>query len=308
MSASPHAVLAALADGPVPGSTLAADLDLTPAVVQDHLEAIDRAGFTIQETSEGYDITTVPEYGDLALAYDLPAPFTIEYHETIGSTNDRARSLASDGHRNVVVAADAQTSGRGRRDREWASPPGGIWMSIVLDPALPPNHRPVLTLAAAVATVRAIEETGVRVGVKWPNDVLVRDTEEKLAGILTEAAPADDGDAWVVIGIGINANVDRPHLPPGATSLHATVGEVHRRDIVHRLLRELDALRHDPTHVLEAWRAISLTLDRNVRIDTPTTRIEGRALDVELPGSLVVATEEGRVRVDAGDCEHLRPV
>lgn len=305
MSGFRRAVLSALASGPVTADALADELDIAPPRIDRHIDSLREAGFKIEERPSGYVVTDAPEFGGLALEFGLESPFSIEYHESIGSTNDRARELAEAGHREVLVVAEVQTSGRGRLDREWTSPPGGIWMSAVLSPDLPAGQIPVLTLAAAVAVVRAIDATGVSAGVKWPNDVLVRDTEAKLAGILTEAA--GDGE-WVVLGIGVNANIDADALPRGATSLRAEVGDVNRRKVIHRFLSELTALRGDPMVVLDAWRDRSLTLGRQVRVTTPSEVIKGTAVEVSMPGSLLIDTDEGRVSVDAGDCEHLRPV
>jgi len=215
---------------------------------------------------------------------------------------------------NVVVLADEQTGGRGRLDRLWASPSGGVWSSVLLRPDLPPAQVPLLTLATGVATVRAVEPLGVDAGLKWPNDVLVgrqggdpRADEPKLAGILTEMAGEADRTAWVVVGVGLNANVDADALPPGATSLREQVGDVDRRELVQRLLASLDALVTAPERILPEWREVSLTLGRRVRVTTASGAVVGTATDVEPPGRLVVETDDGPVRVHAGDCEHLRP-
>jgi BirA family biotin operon repressor/biotin-[acetyl-CoA-carboxylase] ligase len=236
----------------------------------------------------------------------------VEYHDSIGSTNARARALASDGAADVVVLADEQTGGRGRLQRAWASPSGGVWLSVLLRPALPPASVPLLTLAAGVATVRAVEPAGVEPRLKWPNDVLVAapdgsEDELKIAGILTEMAGEADRTEWVVVGIGVNANVDPESLPPGATSLRELVGDAERRSVVQRLLREFDSLRGAPDAVLPAWRRVSSTLGRRVRVTAASGDVVGEATDVEFPGRLVVETDDGPVRVHAGDCEHLRP-
>lgn len=303
-------VLEALDDGPVGGPALAERLDVSRAAVWKHVEALRDAGFEIASEEDGYRLMSVPEYGGPAVEFGLDAPFEVEYHETLDSTNRRARELASGGAEDVAVLADAQTGGRGRLDREWASPSGGVWLSLVLRPELPPARIPVYTLAAAVATARAAREIGVDAHIKWPNDVLVATGggERKLAGILTEMEGEADRVSWVVVGIGVNANVEAGELPGTATSLREQVGDVNRRAFVQRLLSEFDALRGDPETVLAAWREHALTLGRRVRVETPSEEVVGEARDVEPPGTLVVETDDGPVRVSAGDCEHLRPV
>ncbi|MFB6165994.1 MAG: biotin--[acetyl-CoA-carboxylase] ligase [Haloarculaceae archaeon] len=298
-------VLAAIREGPVPGPRLADDLGVSRAAVWKHVEALREAGFGIDSTDGGYALVAVPEFGGAAVEFGLDAPFEVEYHDSIPSTNTRARELAAGGATDVVVLADEQTGGRGRLNREWVAPSGGVWLSIVLRPDRPPAQAPIYTLAAAVATTRAAREAGVDASIKWPNDVLVGD--RKLAGILTEMEGEADRVAWLVVGIGVNANVDPGQLVDGATSIRAEAGDVDRRAFTQRLLEEFNALRADPEAVLPAWREYAATLGRRVRVDTARREVVGEAVDVEFPGTLVVETDDGPVRVSAGDCEHLRP-
>jgi BirA family biotin operon repressor/biotin-[acetyl-CoA-carboxylase] ligase len=311
MQQTRHGVLDAIADGPVSGPTIADRLDVSRAAVWKHIEALREAGFEIDGGDDGYELVSVPEFGGAAVSFGLDAPFEIEYHDSIPSTNDRARELAAEGREDVAVVADEQTGGRGRLDREWTSPSGGVWLSILLRPTVPPADAPVFTLAAAVATTRAAREAGVDAAIKWPNDVLVTDeagTDRKLAGILTEMEGEADRVSWIVVGIGINANVDGAALVDGATSLREAGGDVDRRAFTQRVLEVFHELRSDPEAVMPAWRELADTLGRRVRVDTPGGEVVGEAVDVEFPGTLVIETDEGTVRVSAGDCEHLRPV
>ena len=313
MEATRYAVLDALDDGPVTTTVLAERLGVSETTVGEHVDALREAGFEIEEGESGHVLASVPEFGGPAVEFGLDAPFEVEFHGSVGSTNVRARELADAGAEDVVVLADAQTGGRGRLDRTWSSPSGGVWTSLLLRPDLRPAEVPLLTLAAGVATVRAVESVGVDAGLKWPNDVLVpagdgTGAERKLAGVLTEMAGEGGRTDWVIVGVGINANVDAADLPQGATSLREDVGDVDRRRLVQRLLSTFDELRADPDAVLPAWREAATTLGRRVRVTTPTGEVVGEAVDVEAPGRLVVETDDGPVRVHAGDCEHLRPV
>jgi BirA family biotin operon repressor/biotin-[acetyl-CoA-carboxylase] ligase len=310
------AVLAG-ADGPVPGPALADRLGVSRAAVWKHVEALREAGFEVASGDEGYRVVSTPEYGAAAVEFGLDAPYAVEYHDGVASTNDRARELADEGAADVVVLADRQTGGRGRLARRWSSPSGGVWLSILLRPSRPPAHAPLFTLAAAVATAGACREAGVDATIKWPNDVLVAPDagsgsadaggDRKVAGVLTEMEGEADRVSWLVVGVGVNANVDPAALPDGATSLRARVGEVDRRAFVQRLLERFHDLRGDPDAVLPAWREHADTLGRAVRVETPDGTVEGEAVDVVSPGSLRVRTDEGEVLVHAGDCEHLRP-
>lgn len=303
-------VLEALAEGSVTGPELADSLDVSRAAVWKHVEALREAGFEILSDDDGYSLQRIPEFGAEAVEFGLDAPFDVEYHDSIDSTNRRARELARDGAGDVVVLADEQTGGRGRLDRAWSSPSGGVWTSIVLKPEVPTAHVPAFTLATAVAVTRAARETGVDARIKWPNDVVVGDEERKLAGILTETQGEADRVSWVVVGVGINANVDVADLPPdrGVTSIREEVGDVDRRVLTQRLLEEFDDLRRDLRGAVDDWAEYASTIGTRVRVETPGGTIEGGAVDVSFPGALVIDTGEERVTVTAGDCEHLRPV
>ncbi len=308
MQETRRAVLEALADGPVSGPALADELGLSRAAVWKHVEALRAAGFEIESDADGYALAAVPDFGGPAVEFGLEAPYDVEYHDSVASTNDRARELASGGRADVVVLADEQTGGKGRLDRAWASPGGGVWLSVLLRPDVPPAHAPLFTLAAAVATARAAREAGVDAVIKWPNDVLVAGSEGKLAGVLTEMGGEADRLSWLVVGVGVNANVDPAAIPgESATSIRAAVGDVDRRAFTQRLLEEFHALRTDPDRILPAWREYTTTLGRRVSVETPGGEVVGEAVDVTFPGSLAVETAEGRVEVTAGDCEHLRP-
>ena len=249
---------------------------------------------------------------------DLAAghPYAVEHHDRLDSTNERGIDLAERGERAVAVVAAEQTAGRGRRDREWVGPRGGVYVSVVVDPDLGPEEYPLVTLAAGVAVVRAVDRVGgLETRVKWPNDVLHEG--RKLAGVLTERV-----DDALVVGVGVNANLDPADLPEGATSLRAARqgasgdgrtetdgadGDVDLSALTRTLLEELATLLADTDAVLPAWRETADTLWRQVRVETPDGDVVGEAVAVESPGTLVVRTDAGEVRVTTGDCEHLRP-
>jgi len=118
-----------------------------------------------------------------------------------------------------------------------------------------------------------------------------------------------DRVSWLIVGIGVNANVDAGSLPPTGTSLREQRGEdVDRRLFLQRVLETYHGLGMDPDTILSAWREHALTLGQRVRVETPTGEVVGEAVDVAPPGALLVDTGSEVARVSAGDCEHLRPV
>ena len=256
----------------------------------------------------------VTQYDAAGVADAVTADFDVEYHDTLASSNDRARELAAERAPETVVVADEQTAPRGRGDREWVSPAGGVWFSLLVWPSRPPAETPVVTLATAVAVTDGCRQAGVPARIKWPNDVIVGDGERggaKLCGVLTEAGETD-GDRWLAVGVGLNANVSPSALPADAdaTTLRAERDgdDVDRRRLVGTIVDRFAELRADPEAVLPAWREHADTLGRRVRVETPTETLVGEAVDVEFPGSLVVRTDAGDRVVTAGDCKHLRPV
>ncbi|MFO7832499.1 MAG: biotin--[acetyl-CoA-carboxylase] ligase [Halohasta sp.] len=312
MNETRRVLLSTFEDGPVGGPELAERLGVSRAAVWKQVEALREEGFAIESTDDGYAISGVPDYGAAAIEFGLDAPYTVDYHEAVDSTNTRARELAMEGAVDTAVVADEQTGSRGRLDRSWTAPSGGIWCSTILQPALPAAHVPLVALAAGVATASACREAGVEAYLKWPNDVLVGETGErggrKLAGILTEMEGEADRVSWVIVGIGVNANIDAETLPDGATTMRTELGDdIDRRVFVQRLLESLHDQLADPDAVLDRWREYSSTLGHDVRVELPNRVIEGEAVDVEFPGGLVVDTGAETEVVHAGDCEHLRP-
>ncbi|ELK56115.1 biotin--acetyl-CoA-carboxylase ligase [Haloferax sp. BAB-2207] len=347
MSDTRRTLLDALAAGPVSGPDLADRLGVSRAAVWKHVEALRDQGFGVESAGDGYVVTDVPEYGGPAIEYGLDADYDVEFHETLDSSNDRARDLAAEGASDVVVVAREQTASRGRKSREWSAPDGGVWLSLLVRPDEPPAYAPLYTLAMAVAVCDAAREAGVDAKIKWPNDVIVSEANDnssgakasdgvsgseaiggspahagdrstdadapddrgyrKLCGILTEMEGEADRVSWLVIGPGVNVNLDPAELPEGATSVAAEAGPVERRVFVQRVLERFDELRGDLDAVLPAWRERADTLGRRVRVHTASGVIEGDAVDIEHPGTLVVSTDAGEKRVHAGDCEHLRP-
>lgn len=239
------------------------------------------------------------------------------FFSLIGSTNDVAAALASDGgNEGAVVIADAQTAGRGRRGRTWFSPPGaGLYVSVVLTPAQalsdPERATTLLTIAAGVALAEAVEAaTGLGPSIKWPNDLLV--DGRKLAGILAEGVVASGANVVrsVVLGFGINVSPAAfpPDLRDRVTSLETELGREIDRAVVcaealARLAERYDdllAARFDA--ILDAWRARAFGRHgARVEWDTPAGTRVGRTEGIDHMGALLVRTGESLERIVAGE-------
>lgn len=256
-----------------------------------------------------------------------------------GSTNTDVMELARQGEpEGVVLVADHQTAGRGRAGRTWTAPPGAsLLCTILLRPPAP--VAPLATFALAVAASEAVEQVaGFAPGLKWPNDLVVEDATSdgavrtrKLAGILAEAEwspssqiaagyrpPAPHERATVAAGIGLNVSWP-DEVPDELADVAVAINHLGdarpaRDEVLGALLDRLDVhygalVRGGVGDVLDAWRARSATLGRQVRIDLGADDVVGTAVDVTEEGHLVVEPlEGGRRTLAVGDVVHLRPV
>ncbi|WP_246081598.1 biotin--[acetyl-CoA-carboxylase] ligase [Nocardioides litoris] len=247
---------------------------------------------------------------------ELMPDLTVEVVDQLPSTNaeaaDRARAGAPDG---LVVVADHQSAGRGRLDRTWETPPGtAVTFSLILRPEVPVARWPWLPLLTGYAVDKALQASGLEAGVKWPNDVLVGD--KKVAGILVERVETPDGPT-AVVGVGINVGLGTDELPvPTATSLELELGRpVDRTDVLVEVLNTIreavDAweMGGEPgvARLQESYAAACVTVGRDVRVDLPDgSALEGRAVQIDDVGRLVVEAGGARTAVSAGDVVHVR--
>ncbi|MGY5855782.1 MAG: biotin--[acetyl-CoA-carboxylase] ligase [Candidatus Thorarchaeota archaeon] len=237
--------------------------------------------------------------------------------DSVDSTNTEAKNLVMHGEsEGLIVITKSQTAGRGRKDRPWLSPIGGLYFSIILKPRLGTENTPLLGLLGACAVARSLNALGVKnVGLKWPNDVLIG--KSKISGILSEAVYLGEVTTGIVIGIGVNQNCPVSDMPPGlqwpTTSIVDEIGkETSIEALLCSIVNEIDALlqvvERDSSFaaVLDEWREVSSTLGARVRIHEDEKTTDGVAKDIGSDGSLIVETENGLVNVLLGDVSHLR--
>jgi BirA family biotin operon repressor/biotin-[acetyl-CoA-carboxylase] ligase len=242
---------------------------------------------------------------------------SLRCHDVVESTNSEARRLGQEGAPDgTVVVSEAQTMGRGRRGRFWASPSGkGLYLSILLRPQCVPEALAGLTLVTGVSVAAAIRATGLQPQLKWPNDVLL--DHRKAGGILTEAVFKQNGVDFAVVGIGLNVNTAQHEFPEGvrdlATSLRVSLGEqVSRTRLLQRLLHEQEQWYErftsgDFEDILETWRQFDTTLGEMVEVVLPEKRFVGVAESLDKDGALLVRDGQGKlVRVVAGDVVRCR--
>ncbi len=238
------------------------------------------------------------------LSRDYPWKDRIQYFPALGSTNDLLKTLARQGapHGTAVVAGH-QTAGHGRLGRSFHSPEGmGIYLSILLRPDCRPLDLMHLTCAAAVAMCDAVEAAaGFRPGIKWTNDLVYR--RKKLGGILTELGLTPTGMVdYAIIGIGINCRQQETDFPADLRSMAASLNMVTGTDtapaalaaaMLESLARMDTRLLTEKAAILDAYRAVCVTLGQEISVVRGDDLRHGTALSIDEEGALVVRYGDG---------------
>jgi len=249
---------------------------------------------------------------------DLSKKISIDFYKKffvfneLSSTNTMAKKLAKDGEpEGTVVISRIQKQGRGRFDRVWKSPEGGLYLSIILKPDIQLRKTTLLPFVAALAVSETVLSYGIKCAIKWPNDIRV--DKKKLAGILIESDPNKDDMNFLTIGIGINLNTDlkifSKDIKKPATSLS---NEMKSNLDYHNFLKQL-LIKFDKFYslflnkkyklIISKWKSLSDTLDRRVKIKTPKGLIIGKAYDVDDSGFLIIKTDNKEYeKIMSGDC------
>ncbi len=293
-------------EGVVSGQALSAELGISRVSIWKHIQKLQALGYGILATAKGYRLENSP---DVPYPWEFPDwKFKIVYYPELTSTMDKAKELARKGcpHFTTVIAG-RQSSGRGRLRREWLSEIGGLYFTMVLRPELPPVLSFNASFLASLTLARLLQEIfGIDARVKWPNDILV--DERKISGMLAELEAESDRIVYINIGVGININNDPSLVEPAATSLKNILGrEVSKKDILSRYLdafeQRLQTSAFD--RVIEEWKQYTVTLNRDVRVVTTHEVFEGKAIDVDDSGALVLKCTDGSQKsVLYGDCFH----
>ncbi len=236
----------------------------------------------------------------------------IYYYEETGSTNIDAKRLGEEGAAHgTIVVADKQNAGRGRRGRAWQSPAGkDIYFTILLRPSFKPDKASGLTLVMALSVAQAVErKCSLKAGIKWPNDVVLNG--KKICGILTEMNMETDYIQHVVIGVGINVNLDEmpEEISQTATSILRERGEkTARAELLQEVLVRFEEnygmyeKELDLSYMLEEYNSYLVNVDKQVKVLDPKGEFEGIARGINASGELLIETPDGKVaEVYAGE-------
>ncbi len=235
------------------------------------------------------------------------------YHfKTIDSTNLYAKKLVKKGTpEGTVVIADTQLKGRGRKERSWSSPPGGLWFSVILYPDVHPEQAMLITMTAAVSIAQAVKKvTYLDPEIKWPNDIIIKN--KKLCGILTELESEMDLIKYAVIGIGINVNNKiNADLHDIAISIKEAKGvSISCINLFHEILKKFDYhyqqfITKKYENIRKIWFYFSKIIGKKIEVQDNSNVISGNVNDIDENGHLILNTIKGKVRISSGDIKYL---
>lgn len=296
--------------GFISGEKISNEFNMTRAGIWKYINMLKEDGYNIESISrKGYRLISSPDilnYEEIEEYLDTDSMGrNIHHFDSIDSTNKKAKEMALGEKEGTVLVAEEQIGGKGRLGRTWISPKGkGIWMSIILKPKVDPMKVAKITLLGAAAVTKALNNLNIRSQIKWPNDILI--DGKKICGILTEMNCELNMINYVVMGIGINVNLDANEIPEDlrdkATSVKISEGkEINRKELLANILNEFEELylsfrdKDDVSYAIDICRKNSALIGKEIRVIKGEEIKLGKALDINEEGQLVVEFENGVV-------------
>lgn len=305
------------------GQDLSDVLKISRVAVWKHIKKIKELGYTIETKRKiGYRFIANTE---LLLPWEITQDLmtkqigkTVHYFDSINSTQEYANKISLDAKNNgIVVIAKQQTAGMGRDGRKWISPQGGIWFSVVLKPDFDISIVTLFPIASALALSIAIEKSiNISPELKWPNDITVNG--KKVAGMLVDASLESNRIESIILGVGINFDVDEKKIEKdlkntanfyGATSLKKLNKDSNPIKLIQTFLLELEIIINllnegQIKKIVKEWSKRSSTIGKNVEFFTKEGKKQGRAIKIDEDGALVISNKKN-VRILAGGVIHL---
>lgn len=295
----------------ISGQEISQQLNVSRTAIWKYINALKEEGYEIESVSrKGYMLLSTPDI----LNYEEIRKYLetkhigreIFYFDTLDSTNLKAKELAANEQKEgTVVIAEEQTNGRGRLGRSWSSPKKkGIWMSIILTPEIEPTDAAKVTQVAAAAVWKGINDVGVKTQIKWPNDIVLNG--KKVCGVLTEMSGELNRLNYLVVGIGINANMSDEDFPEEirglATSLKIELNkEVERKELIGRILNNFEELYEELIRNNSIDKSIKICVEnsaligKDVRLILKGKEEEAKAIDISKEGELIIQDKNGDI-------------
>ena len=293
----------------VSGQLISDKLGVSRTAIWKYINNLKKEGYVIDSSSKkGYKLLDSP---DILSFEEVEKYLTTNYigkkiihFEKLDSTNNKAKELASNGEpHGALVIAEEQVGGRGRLGRAWCSPKyKGIWLSMILKPDINPMQIPKITQIAAAAVINSLKNFKIEATIKWPNDIIING--KKICGILTEMNAEMNKVHYVVLGMGINANLDKDDFEKDmldkATSIKIETGTaLDRKSFLGNLINEFEYLygEFDKTQSIESsikiCRNNSAVIGKTIRIIRGKNETFAKALNLDENGGLIVQYEDG---------------
>ena len=299
-------------------SELIEKLNITHEHLKDNLMKLKDAGYDIiHENEKGYKLINTP---------DIIEPFEIErnlstkyiahnihFYQEVTSTNDIAKKFVdNDAPEGTVIIAEQQTAGRSRSKNDWASPEGGIWMTLILKPEVTLLEASKLTIVTGVAIAKTLHDKfNLDAGIKWPNDIMIGN--KKICGILTEAVTDYDDLKAVLIGVGIDVNINQSDLPDDLQDITTTISEetseeIKRAEIMKVFFSIFEELYEEFKngqfkHIIGEWRRLSSTTGNRVKVYKDGKAMLADAVGIDNQGALIVELDDGSLeKIISGEC------
>ncbi len=291
----------------ISGEELSGQFQVSRVAIWKQIKALQELGYDITTSSKGYSYSAD---NDFLYPWEFPGRESlIHYFDSLSSTMGKARELARQGAPDQsVVIAQFQEKGRGRMQRKWFSKKGGLYFTLIMRPQIPAVSGFLINFITSTALAETIREhTGLEAMVKWPNDILVGN--RKISGMLSEMEAEEDMLTFVNIGIGLNVNNDPAKDEPTATSIAKELGhDIHRRTLLTAFLDRLATklMNINLDNAVDDWKQYTITIGRQVKIVTVKETTEGKAIDVDDNGALLLELQDGTIKkVIYGDCFHI---
>lgn len=296
---------------------VASILNVNKNRIEEHIESLKSEGIEFKISDEKYKILNsekkklIDELKESIKGLNLDYNFF--YFKEVGSTNNIAKMMAENGAKEgSIVIADKQIKGKARGGKKWESPDGGLWLSIVLRPKSFPSKAPIMTLATGVAVAKTLQSLGIDAGIKWPNDILIGD--KKICGILTEANTTFNVLDYIIVGIGLDSNVEIDLFTNDVKKRVTTMKKELNEEVSNIKFIELFLKNFDEVYtkfkdkkiieILNEWRKLSTTIGKKVEIRQPLGRVyHGDAIGINNEGMLIIEEEDGNLRrIVSGEC------
>ena len=302
------------------GQDLSDVLKISRVAVWKHIKKIRSLGYEVEsKQNRGYKLVKTT---NLLLPWEITNEIKTKtigkrayYFDTIDSTQNFAIKIASNPKENgTVVISNKQTKGKGRLGRRWYSPPGGIWLSIILQPNFDISITTLFPIAASLALTNAIEKTlGKKTELKWPNDVTVEG--KKVAGMLIDVSVESNRIENLVLGVGINFQINHVQLEKklrntenfyGVTSLIEKSKDANPILLVKIFFCELEKIfellkQGKKNIVIKNWTRKSSTIGKNITLSTTNGKIKGKAIKLDNDGALIIKNNKKYQRILSGD-------